>query len=99
MVQLSYTRSFAAYAILLLDKFDVSRLMKIPYGESNFRTVITQGYQYIDKTPYIAKLEVSGKCQFLLRPRRFGKSLFISALEYYTVSLRMLTIKAVLFEK
>ena len=57
--------------------------MKIPYGESNFKTVITQGYQYIDKTPYIARLEDSGKYQFLLRPRRFGKSLLISALEYY----------------
>lgn len=31
--------------------------MKTPYGESNFKTVVSQGYQYIDKTPYIAKLE------------------------------------------
>lgn len=57
--------------------------MKIPYGESNFKTVITQGYQYVDKTFHIAQLEDSGKYLFLLRPRRFGKSLFISALEHY----------------
>ncbi|MBU0655277.1 MAG: ATP-binding protein [Gammaproteobacteria bacterium] len=57
--------------------------MKIPYGLSNFKDVITQGHVYIDKTDYIAKLEDNGKYHFLLRPRRFGKSLFISMLEHY----------------
>jgi hypothetical protein len=57
--------------------------MKLPYGESNFKKVITQGYTYIDKTAYIAKLETAGSYQILLRPRRFGKSLFLSALAYY----------------
>ncbi len=57
--------------------------MKVPYGLSNFRDVISQGYGYVDKTAYIAQLETSGKYQMLLRPRRFGKSLFISMLEYY----------------
>ncbi|OQX02302.1 MAG: AAA family ATPase, partial [Thiothrix lacustris] len=56
---------------------------KIPYGESNFKTVITDGYVYIDKTAYIPTLENSGKYLFLMRPRRFGKSLFLSMLEYY----------------
>lgn len=57
--------------------------MKIPYGESNFKKVMTQGYTYIDKTDYIARLEAMGSHLILLRPRRFGKSLFLSALEYY----------------
>ncbi len=57
--------------------------MKIPYGVSNFKAVITGGYCYIDKTDYIARLEASGKHQILLRPRRFGKSLFLSMLEHY----------------
>ena len=56
---------------------------KIPYGESNFKTVISENYAYIDKTDYIPKLEEAGKYIFLLRPRRFGKSLFLSMLEYY----------------
>jgi hypothetical protein len=56
---------------------------KIPYGESNFKTVISENYAYIDKTDYIPKLEEAGKYLFLLRPRRFGKSLFLSMLEYY----------------
>jgi hypothetical protein len=34
--------------------------LKIPYGESNFKKVITQGYTYIDKTDYIARLEETG---------------------------------------
>lgn len=57
--------------------------MKIPYGESNFKKVREQGFVYIDKTKHIAALENQGSHLFLLRPRRFGKSLFISALEYY----------------
>lgn len=57
--------------------------LKIPYGESNFKTVITGGYVYVDKTCYIPNLEENGKYLFLMRPRRFGKSLFLSMLEYY----------------
>jgi hypothetical protein len=57
--------------------------MKIPYGLSNFKKVITEGYAYIDKTNYIAELEASGSHLIFLRPRRFGKSLLLSALEYY----------------
>ncbi|MDQ5766968.1 AAA family ATPase [Thiothrix subterranea] len=57
--------------------------MKIPYGESNFKTVISGGYVYVDKTATITQLEEAGKYLFLLRPRRFGKSLFLSMLEYY----------------
>lgn len=57
--------------------------LKIPYGESNFKKVIKEGFVYIDKTHYIPQLEAVGSHLFLLRPRRFGKSLFLSMLEYY----------------
>ena len=57
--------------------------LKIPYGLSNFKDVRTQGYLYVDKTGYIERLEDNGKYHILLRPRRFGKSLLLSALEYY----------------
>ena len=57
--------------------------LKIPYGESNFKKVITEGFVYIDKTLYIPKLEQMGSHLFLMRPRRFGKSLMLSMLEYY----------------
>ena len=57
--------------------------MKLPYGESNFKKIITQGFLYIDKTEYIAALEENGSYNILLRPRRFGKSLFVSTLRHY----------------
>ena len=57
--------------------------MKIPYGISNFKSLIEEQYLYIDKTQYIEKLEQHGKYNILLRPRRFGKSLFLSSLLYY----------------
>ncbi|MEN0046054.1 MAG: AAA family ATPase [Bacteroidota bacterium] len=59
-------------------------MLKIPYGISNFKTLIKEGYFYQDKTAYLELLETLHAQYFLfLRPRRFGKSLFISTLEYY----------------
>ena len=58
--------------------------MKLPYGISDFRTLISEGRYYVDKTSYISMLEAENEpFQFLLRPRRFGKSLWISTLYYY----------------
>lgn len=56
--------------------------MKVPYGEVDFRTIRTEGYLYIDKTMYIEKLE-SNKKVIYTRPRRFGKSMLTSMLNYY----------------
>jgi hypothetical protein len=55
-----------------------------PYGASNFEEVVTSGCVYVDKTNFIELLEKKNerRCVFL-RPRRFGKSLFLSVLEYY----------------
>ena len=59
-------------------------LKKIPYGISNFRTIIEDGYAYVDKTRFIRSLEDNpAPYVFFLRPRRFGKSLFVSLLNYY----------------
>lgn len=58
--------------------------MKLPYGESNFKFIRENNYLYIDKSRYIEVLEdLDSKYLFFLRPRRFGKSLFLSMLEYY----------------
>jgi hypothetical protein len=57
--------------------------MKLPYGQSNFKTVAEDCY-YVDRTMYIAHLEgQNNPYQFYLRPRKFGKSLFVSMLEHY----------------
>ncbi|MCP4130856.1 MAG: AAA family ATPase [bacterium] len=56
----------------------------IPYGISHFGKLIDDNNYFIDKTRYIEKLESLGsQYLFFLRPRRFGKTLFISLLEHY----------------
>jgi hypothetical protein len=55
----------------------------MPIGIQDFKTIRTENYVYVDKTAYIYKLATEGKPYFLGRPRRFGKSLFLSTLKYY----------------
>ncbi|MDR0307167.1 MAG: ATP-binding protein [Chitinispirillales bacterium] len=57
---------------------------KLPYGLPNFADLIESGYAYVDKTNFIELLEnENNRTQIFLRPRRFGKSLFLSVLENY----------------
>ncbi len=56
--------------------------VKFPYGVSNFEQLSTQNFTFVDKTKYIESLENEKFISFL-RPRRFGKSLWLSILEYY----------------
>lgn len=56
---------------------------KYPLGLSDFKGIRTDDYVYVDKTRYIKTLIENGKYYFLGRPRRFGKSLFLSTLEYF----------------
>jgi hypothetical protein len=53
------------------------------YGISDFRSLIQKNGYFVDKTPYIQRMEKKGDFLILLRPRRFGKSLFLSMLRYY----------------
>ena len=57
--------------------------LKIPYGVSDFRTIRNEGLYYVDKTQYLAQMEARDRFIFFVRPRRFGKSLFISMMESY----------------
>jgi hypothetical protein len=58
--------------------------LKLPYGISDFNDIRTEHFFYVDKTRYIEKLErLNAKYLFFIRPRRFGKSLFLSMLEHY----------------
>ncbi len=67
----------------------MSGAKRIPYGVSNFIKVMTGGYYYVDKTMYIPTLEEQPDFLFLTRPRRFGKSLWLSMLAaYYDCSLK-----------
>ncbi|MCR5607311.1 MAG: AAA family ATPase [Treponema sp.] len=52
---------------------------KLPIGIQSFINLRLNNYLYVDKTEYIEKL-LMGKSYFLSRPRRFGKSLFLSSI-------------------
>ena len=56
-------------------------MQKLPIGIQNFEDIRIEDYLYIDKTKQILSLIENGKCYFLSRPRRFGKSLTLSTLE------------------
>lgn len=56
---------------------------KLPIGIQSFENIRRGNYIYIDKTLYIWNLVRKGKVYFLSRPRRFGKSLFVSTMEAY----------------
>lgn len=61
---------------------------QIPYGLTDFERIRRENYYYIDKTRFIRKAEEAGNFLFLLRPRRFGKSLFANMLAaYYDVNM------------
>lgn len=57
--------------------------MKYPIGIQDFEKLRTKGYSYVDKSRFVYKLATEGEYYFLSRPRRFGKSLFLSTLEAY----------------
>ena len=61
--------------------------MKFPYGLADFYSIRKEGYFYQDRTAFIRTLEERGKQLVFLRPRRFGKSMWISTLaNYYDVA-------------
>ncbi|MEM7537788.1 MAG: AAA family ATPase [Chloroflexota bacterium] len=62
-------------------------MIKFPYAISEFSEIIKDDYVYIDRTHCIQPLETWGKKPLFLRPRRFGKSLWLSLLmDYYDVA-------------
>jgi hypothetical protein len=52
----------------------------LPLDTSDFKGIREEGKVYVDKTPWIYRMITQGKCYFLSRPRRFGKSLTVSTL-------------------
>lgn len=61
----------------------MEEVKRIPYGVSNFVDVIEQNQYYVDKTMYLPLLEDQPNNLFLIRPRRFGKSIFLSMMSAY----------------
>ncbi len=59
------------------------KIKPIPYGVADFEALQADNAYYVDKTMFIPRLERAAKFNFLIRPRRFGKSLFLSVLQSY----------------
>ena len=58
-------------------------IKRVPYGVSDFMLVRRDDMYYVDKTMYLPKLEDENNNLFFIRPRRFGKSIFLSMLHAY----------------
>jgi len=56
---------------------------KLPIGIQSFKDLREKKFLYVDKTAYLSRLVNNSKVYFLSRPRRFGKSLFLSTLAAY----------------
>ena len=62
---------------------------QLPLGIADFGRIMLENYYYADKTMFIPRLEMASSYLFLVRPRRFGKSLLLSMLKcYYDVNLK-----------
>ena len=55
----------------------------LPYGISNYAQIKRENKYMVDKTKYLELMEKAGHFLLLIRPRRFGKSLFLSMMESY----------------
>ena len=70
----------------MIEEYD---LKTIPYGVSDFNDFRVKNLYYVDKTRFIRNIEEKGSYLFLIRPRRFGKSLFLAILEaYYDIAFK-----------
>lgn len=58
-------------------------MLKLPYGIADFQALIKDGYVYVDRTAHIHDLEDLGRHLLFIRPRRFGKSLWLQTLAAY----------------
>ena len=61
----------------------MEQIRQIPYGVSDFRSVMERNLYYVDKSMYLATLENQSDTLFFIRPRRFGKSLFLNMMRTY----------------
>ena len=60
---------------------------KIPYGISDYAEIMKRNFYYVDKTRFIETIEAAPRFLFLIRPRRFGKSLWLNTMKaYYDVN-------------
>jgi len=77
--------SIFAKIIKMINRYNdiMNTMRKLPIGIQDFEYLRKENFLYVDKTQYVYQLAHYGKPYFLGRPRRFGKSLFLSTLKAY----------------
>ena len=60
-----------------------AKVKGIPYGVARFEDIRRDNLYYVDNTMYLPLLEETSNYLFLIRPRRFGKSVFVSMMQAY----------------
>ena len=64
-------------------------IKRLPYGISDFKQLRREGKYFVDKTMYLPVMEDTDNFLVLIRPRRFGKSVFLSMIRaYYDINER-----------
>jgi hypothetical protein len=58
-------------------------MLELPYGIADFSRIIKSGRTYVDRTSHIRDVESLGENLLFIRPRRFGKSLWLQTLAAY----------------
>ena len=67
----------------------MARFKQLPYGISDFKQIRREGLYFVDKTMFLPVMENTDHFLFLIRPRRFGKSIFLSMMRaYYDINER-----------
>ena len=83
------THNFVGEEVTLDKKRKTMATKRIPYGISDFRLIAEENYYYVDKTRFIEQVEQAPPFLFLIRPRRFGKSLWLTMLScYYDIAMK-----------
>ena len=61
------------------------QFLPLPYGKDVFSELKNKGCYFVDKTPYLKTIIDEDKSNVMLftRPRRFGKTLFMSMVEFF----------------
>ena len=64
-------------------KSEKIRTKQLPYGISDYARILKENFYYVDKTRFIETVEAPAPFLFLIRPRRFGKSLWLNTMTTY----------------
>ena len=69
--------------VMNMEEYVSPKRKRLPYGMMNFEDIRLENYYYVDKTRFIPIIEDADRFFFLIRPRRFGKSLTLNLLQHY----------------